>query len=273
MPTLGPPVNERAENGQREMDLAVDRLADRRSSQAVAHQRAAMSHLNELALLLADLLEKLQNQNQQSGGGGGSGQGQGQGQGMSPAQMQQLGRAQQQLNQRIQEMLNQSAGQRLSPGEGEGGQGGDDGQARRLRQMAEQQEAIRRQLQRAVEAGGDGLDPNDRSALQRAGEQMKETAEQMRRGGLDPRTGARQQQILERLLEAEQSVNQRGREPRREAQTGQSRPAPPASAPRQDRPADRIRGDLIRALESGYAPDYQDLIKRYFERLQARTAG
>ncbi len=259
VPALGPKVDERAANGQREMDLAVGRLADRRSGPAVGHQRAAMSHLNELALLLADLLDQLQNQAQQNGQGSG---GQGSSSGMSPQQMEQMGRAQQQLNQRIQQMLNESAGERLSPGQGQ-----------RLRQMAEQQEALRRQLERAVEGSGDGLNPNDRSALQRVGDQMKEAAEQLRRGGLDPRVQPRQQQILERLLEAEQSVNQRGREQRREAQQGQARPAPPATAPRTDRPADRVRGDLIRALESGYAPDYQDLIKRYFERLQARTAG
>jgi hypothetical protein len=219
-----------------------------------------MTHLNELALLLADVLDQLQNQQNQSGQGGG-GQGGGSG-GMSPEQMQQLGRAQQQLNQRIQQMLNESAGERMS---------GDQG--RRLRQMAEQQEAIRRQLERAVVGAGEGLNPNDRSALQRVGEQMRESAEQMRRGGLDRRTAPRQQQILERLLQAEESVNQRGREQQREAQRGQTRAAPPASAPRPGRPADRVRGDLIRALESGYAPDYQEFIKRYFERLQARTAG
>lgn len=260
VPSLGPRVEERAADGRREMNLAVTRLADRRSGPAAGHQRSAMTHLNELALLLADLLDQLQNQQNQSGQGGG-GQGGGGG-GMSPQQMQQLGRAQQQLNQRIQQMLNESAGERLS---------GDQG--RRLRQMAEQQEAIRRQLERAVEGAGEGMNPNDRSALQRVGEQMRESAEQMRRGGLDRRTAPRQQQILERLLQAEESVNQRGREQQRQAQQARQRPAPPASAPRPGRPADRVRGDLIRALESGYAPDYQELIKRYFERLQARTAG
>ncbi|PAP76834.1 DUF4175 family protein [Rubrivirga marina] len=260
VPSLGPRIEERAADGRREMDLAVTRLADRRSGPAAGHQRSAMTHLNELALLLADVLDQLQNQQNQSGQGGG-GQGGGSG-GMSPQQMQQLGRAQQQLNQRIQQMLNESAGERLS---GE--------QGRRLRQMAEQQEAIRRQLERAVEGAGEGMNPNDRSALQRVGEEMRQSAEQMRRGGLDRRTAPRQQQILERLLQAEESVNQRGREQQREAQQAQQRPAPPASAPRPGRPADRVRGDLIRALESGYAPDYQELIKRYFERLQARTAG
>ncbi len=36
---------------------------------------------------------------------------------------------------------------------------------------------------------------------------------------------------------------------------------------------DRLRRDLIRALESGYAPDYQELIKRYFDLLQQRDSG
>ncbi|MEM1043649.1 MAG: hypothetical protein AAGI91_13595 [Bacteroidota bacterium] len=37
--------------------------------------------------------------------------------------------------------------------------------------------------------------------------------------------------------------------------------------------ADCLRRDLIRALESGYAPDYQELIKRYFDLLQRRNSS
>ena len=253
VPQLGPEIDRRAADGRREMDAAVERLSERQSGPASGHQRAAMSHLNELALLLADVLEQLQNQQQQSGQGSGQG---------TPQQMQQLGKQQQQLNQRIQQMLNESAGERLSPDQGQ-----------RMRQMAEQQERLRRQLQRVREGAGSDLDPNARSNMQRVEDQMREAAEQLRRERSDPRLAPRQQQILEKLLEAEKSVNQRGREERREGQTGQTRTAPPAAPPRVPRPADRVRGDLIRALESGYAPDYQELIKRYFERLQARTGG
>ncbi|MDT0631180.1 DUF4175 family protein [Rubrivirga litoralis] len=253
VPQLGPDIDERAGNARREMAGALEQLAERQSRQGAAHQRTAMSHLNELALLLSNLLDQLQNQSQQQGG---------EGQGM-PQKMQQIGQQQQRLNQRIQQMLNESAGERLSPGEG-----------RRMRQMAEQQEALRRQLQRAVEGGGAGLEPGDRSALKRVEDQMREAAQDLRRGRADRRTAPRQQQILEKLLEAEESVNQRGREEQREAQTGTARPDPDRPAPpRTERPAERVRRDLIRALESGYASDYQDLIKRYFERLQQRTGG
>ena len=251
VPQLGPEIDTRAQNGRREMDAAVERLAERQSGASSGHQRAAMSHLNELALLLADVLDQIQSQQSQSG------QGQRQGAG-SPQQMQQMGEAQQRINQRIQQMLNEAAGERLS---------GD--QARRMRQLGEQQEALRRQLERAIESGG--LGEGERSALRRIEEQMRETARELRGGRVSQRTPPRQQEILQRLLEAERSANQRGREERREGETGAARPAPPASPPRTTRPADRVRGDLIRALESGYSADYQDLIKRYFERLQDRS--
>ncbi len=251
VPQLGPEIDRRAQAGRGEMDAAVTRLTERQSGPAAGHQRSAMAHLNDLALLLADVLEQMQDQAQQQGSSGGQG---------TPQQMQQIGQQQRRLNQQIQQMLNESAGERMS---------GEQGQ--RMRQLAEQQERLRRQLQRARDGAGAGLDPSDRSNLQRVEDEMRQAAEALRRARPDARMAPRQQQILEKLLETERSVNQRGRQPEREAQSGQARRPPNASPPRTVRPVDRIRGDLIRALESGYSPDYQDLIKRYFDRLQARS--
>ena len=261
VPAMRAEVGRRADDAEREMALALDRLADRQAAPSVAYQKTAMSHLNELALLLSELLDQM---DPSGNGAGGGGQGQGQGQGQ---QLQQMGQEQSQLNQRIQEMLNQSAGERLSR----------DGQAR-ARQMADQQERIRRQLRDMIERGskaggqGGGLSPGERSALKRVEEQMAESAAELRRGRMEPRDAPRQTEILQKLLETERSVNQRGQEPKREAETGARRDAAdrPRSVRAGDRPADRVRRDLIRALDSGYSTDYQDLIKRYFERLQGR---
>ena len=253
VPQLGAAVQLRATNARSEMDRALAAMGERQAPVAAASQRMAMSHLNELALLLAEVLDNLQNESQsQSGGGGGMSQ-----------QMQQMGEAQQQLNGQIQQMLNEIGGQRLS---------GDQGS--RLRQMAEQQEALRRRLEGMIRgADGTGLDPAQRSALQRLADQMRDAAAELRSGRLDTRAAPRQQQILERMLEAQRSVNQRGREERREGEAARRvEPPPSARRPATTRPADRIRADLIRALESGYSADYQDLIKRYFERLQGRYA-
>jgi hypothetical protein len=250
VPQLTAAVQTRAGNGGREMDLALARLADRDAAQASSHGRTAMAHLNELALLLSDALEQ---QQQQSGSGQGSPQ----------QQMQQMGEQQQRLNQQIQEMLGRTAGQRLSPGEGQ-----------RLRQMAERQEALRRGLQEMIQQQGGALGPGAQSALQRLQEEMGRAAAELRRGRLTDAVVPRQQLIHERMLQAERSVNERGQEERREAQTGSPRPAPaPPPLPPPDRPADRVRADLLRLLESGYSPDVQDLIRRYFERLQGRYDG
>ena len=255
VPAMRVGVMRRADDATREMQLALTRLADRLSAPAVANQKTAMSHLNELALLLSELLDQMDPSGSGSGGGGGAAE-----------QMGEMGQQQQQLNQRIQNMLNESAGERLSR----------DGEAR-ARQLADQQERIRRQLRDLIEngsqAGGTGgLTPGERSALKRVEEQMAETARELRRGRMDPRNAPRQTQILQKLLETQRSVNQRGQEQKREAETGSQRDA--ADRPRRlragDRPADQVRRDLIRALESGYSEDYQDLIKQYFERLQGR---
>ncbi|MEM1055034.1 MAG: DUF4175 family protein [Bacteroidota bacterium] len=256
VPQLGRKVAEAAEDARRDMSGAVEELAEQRSGPAAARQRSAMTHLNELAVLLADVLQQQQQQQQSAGGSG---------QGM-PQQMQQMGQQQQQLNQQIQQMLNETAGQRLSRSE-----------QQRMRQLAEQQEAIRRQLNQMMRQGGGeggegGLSEQQRSALRRIEEQMGEAARELRRGRSDPQTLPRQQNILQKLLEAERSANEQGREEKREGETASDTPPGPRGERRApDRPADRVRADLIRALESGYSADYQDLIKRYFDRLQDRV--
>ena len=258
VPQLDAAVERRASDALREMDGALGTLAERQSGPSAANGRAAMSHLNELAILLAEVLDQLQQSANQ--------QGSGQGQGSPSQQMQQSGQQQQQLNGQIQQMLNQSAGQRLSRSD-----------QQRARQLAEQQEAIRRQLQQMIESGGTGgaggLSPQQRSELRRIEEQMGEAAAELRRGRVDQRAAVRQNNILQKLLQTERSVNERGQEEQREAEAGRERPNPnrPTSTPRSEPPAQTVRRDLIRALESGYAPDYQDLIKRYFERLRQRT--
>ena len=59
--------------------------------------------------------------------------------------------------------------------------------------------------------------------------------------------------------------------PRHEGRQGRefNRASPDELTPTEQ--ADKLRRDLLRALESGYAPDYEELIKRYFELLQQQS--
>jgi hypothetical protein len=248
LPDMRREVQTRAGMANREMGRATEALTDRIAPQAASHQQASMTHLNELARMLADLLSQLQNQ--QGGEGGG----------MSAQQMleqlQQMSGQQQALNEQIQQMLNDMQGERLAQDAGE-----------RMQQIASQQEAIKRQLEQLARDPGarrEGL-----NALERLADQMDQTIRDLRNNQLTRPVVERQNEILNRLLEAQRSLQQRDEDERRESRRGEPVPRDvrPTGQPA-DSQFERLRRDLLRALESGYAPDYEDLIKRYFELLR-----
>jgi|GEM_PF-298788 len=251
IPQMSREVQQHAGDAMREMSSAVESMTDRVANRASGHQKEAMMHLNELALLLSDLLNEMMNQ-QGSGGGG-----------MSMQQMiQQLQNAagqQQKLNQQIQQMLNESQGNRLS-----------QDMQQRLRQMASQQEQIRSQIKQL--SRNRELKRELMGDLNRIAEQMEETIRELQRSRPGRRTVERQQEILTRMLEATKSMQERGREKRREGQEGEEffRESPDELSPSEE--TDRLRRALIEALESGYAPDYEELIKKYFELLQEKSS-
>lgn len=253
IPQMNVEIQRRTGEALREMGEAVEQLAERRVPQAAGHQKASMTQLNDLALMLSELMDQLQNQSQGQGQGTPSMQ-------QMMQQLQQMSGQQQQLNQQLQQMLNDMQGQRLS-----------QDQQGRLQQMRQQQEALQQQLEEMARNGE--LDANTRSQLRRIAEEMEEVGRQMDVGRITRETRERQQNILNRLLEARESINQRGKKQEREGRTGDDRPQDSPSALPEQEQIDRLRRDLIRALESGYAPDYQELIKRYFELLQQRNAA
>lgn len=175
-------------------------------------------------------------------------------------QLQQMGQQQQQLNQQIQQLLNDMQGQRLT-----------QDMTERLRQLGAQQEQMRnevRQMNRNRDARNKLL-----GDLNRVADQMMETIEELQQNRVSRRTIQRQQQILTRLLEASRSMEQKGKDDKREGKTVDEilRESPDSLTPNEQ--AERLRRDLIRALESGYSSDYEALIRRYFDLLQSQSKG
>lgn len=250
IPQMTSQVQEESASVLREMAEATSSMSEGVSRRATGHQQSAMMHLNELALLLSDLMSALNNSSAQAGGG--------QSMEQMMQQLQQMANDQQQLNGQIQQLLNDMAGQRLTTD-----------MEQRMRELAGQQEAIRKQLHelsRNPELRGKAL-----GDLKRIAEQMEETIRELegRRGSR--RTIERQQQILTRLLESTRSLQERERDKKRESQTAEEYEFDqPDELPKTDQ-LDRLRRELIRALDAGYSPDYEELIKRYFDLLQERS--
>jgi hypothetical protein len=244
LPELSQRVQTTTGNALRAMGDATTALDKRNVPQASSQQRASMRHLNELALLLSDLLDSL---NQSSGSG----------QSMQQAlqQMKQSAGQQQKLNQQVQQFLNNMQGERLSP------------QQKRQKQLARQQRNIKNQLE--------DLDLDAQSEQQLMGD-LQKIAEQMEQSAQELEAGERrdlmerQQQILTRLLNAQKSLRTQGKQDERQGQRAEDAPERPAPGDRPSQDIETLRRDLIRALEMGYSSDYEELIRRYFDLLQRR---
>lgn len=99
---------------------------------------------------------------------------------------------------------------------------------------------------------------------------MEEVVRELKQNNISDELIQKQERILTRLLDATRSMNERDYEKRRESRTGeQITGKPPADLKfNEDDLMSRIRQDLLKALEEGYAKDYEILIRKYFEALQ-----
>lgn len=261
IPQFSNQINTKTIELKDQLDRSLTQMAERSQRNSSVASRQAFGGINEIAFMIANLLEQLQNSDN-SGGKGGSG---------SPQSMQQmleqLGKMkgdQQQLNQQLQQMINDRQGERLS-----------NDQMERLNQLAKQQNRIRKQLQELRENGGLEGDRAG-SEIQRMIEEMEDTINDLRGGAVDPTLIERQQNILTRMLEAEKSMQERDEEEKK-------REGKQPDDFKRSNPTDITLEELEKQIRSRlndpnftkYSPDYQKLIERYFEllkKLQERSS-
>ncbi|MDZ7805537.1 MAG: DUF4175 family protein [Gracilimonas sp.] len=250
IPQFSNRINQKKLEVEQQLSRSMSQLTERDQSQASVASRQTLGGINEIAYMLANLLEQLQNSDG-NGQGGGSGSSQ-----QIMEQLQQSGQQQQQLNQRLQELINDIQGDRLS-----------QDQMERLNQLAEQQNMIRKQLQQLQQSGefdGDRLG----SELQRMIEEMEDTINDLRGGSTDAGMIERQQNILSHMLEAEQAIQERDEEDKREGQRpdGFEQTTPPELTI--EELEKQIRNRLNDPNFTKFSPDYQRLIQNYFELLK-----
>ena len=144
-------------------------------------------------------------------------------------------------------------------------------QAAAMARLAAEQGAVRKSLEQlAREATSGGQASRLLGDLKRIAEEMREVQTDLARGDVTPETVEKQERILSRLLDSQRSARERDYEERRRAETGtnvnRQSPGPIDVTTREGR--SRLRRDLLRALEEGYARDYEEVIRKYFEALE-----
>jgi hypothetical protein len=237
-------VNKETSDLESNIGSSIDALEGRRMSEAVTRQQYAMTSANNLALLLNELLENLmqsQGQGQSSGQGMGKPKpGKGQGGGSGSGMMKDIITGQEKLGKGMKPGQGQQPGggqQGKTPGSGQGnggqgqgqGEGQGEGGAEQIARMAQQQAALRKQIQELssmLNSKGMNGNAKELKAIQDA---MDKNETDMVNRRLGSTLIQRQQEIMTRMLEAEKSIRNQEEDNKRNANTGkdEQRPMPP----------------------------------------------
>ncbi|MFY0675431.1 MAG: DUF4175 domain-containing protein [Bacteroidia bacterium] len=242
------------------LDKTVNNLSLRRIQDSRREQQYVMTHTNNLAVMLSEVMDQMQQQmaSQMEGNqncskpGNKKGQGKKKGKGMDKK----LGN----MRQMQEKLKNQLGGMKKRM------EGGQRPLSKELAKMAAQQEALRRELQKMqeIEEGGDGLSKQFKEIEQ----MMDKTEEDIVNQRISNETLKRQQEIITKLLESEKAAREQEWDDERESKTGEQIVDP------SDKAFEKYKKEKLKEIEllnsvppqlNGY---YKQKVKEYFEEIE-----
>ncbi|MCB0523346.1 MAG: DUF4175 domain-containing protein [Lewinellaceae bacterium] len=255
-------------------DQSLEELEERRTSTANVQQQSAMKGLNDLALLLSEAMQNMQEQmaagmpgsqscqkpgnksGQSSGKGKGKGDGSQSGQGEPKDKM---SKGQEDLNKIMKDLKD-----RLEKQKGESGGGGaSPGSSKEFAQLAAKQAAMRKaleKLQKEKMEQGKG-DKNLEQAIQG----MDQIERDLVNKRLTNEMLKRQQEILTRLLEHEKAEREREQDEKRQAES--ARQIQPKMPPALEEYLKKRRAEIeqFRTVSPALKPYYKQLVEEYLK--------
>lgn len=246
-------ITEKVTEIKSNMRDGIDQLEERKIPLAAKHQQFTMKNANDLALMLSEVMEQMQQQ--MSGMMAGSrmcnkpgGQGK---DGNKP--MDQIGQGQQDLNKQMQQMK-------------EGLKKGQGGTSKEFAQMAAKQAALRkalRELAKEKQQRGQGA-----KELQDIIDQMNKVETDLVNKQLSNETLKRQKEILTRLLEAEKAEREREYDQKRKAESAaqKERKMPPSLEEYIKKREAEI--EMYKTVSPALKPYYKFLVEEYFKSLK-----
>ncbi len=234
------------------LSKSISALESRNKRESGSRQQYVMTYINDLALMLSESMEQMQQQMQQGSGNQSCKNPNQKGQGMPS-----MRKMQEQLNQQMQEMKDaMEKGQK--PGEKPG-----KAWSEQLARIAAQQEALRRQMEQyRDELNKEGLG-ND-GELKKMIEEMEQTETDLVNKMLTRETLLRQQEILTRMLRSEKAEQEREKEEKRESEEAKS---VYLRNPEEFLEYKRIKSrdiELLRSIPPALTPYYRNKVSEYF---------
>jgi len=266
VPQISSTVNTEINSINDHIDKALESLGDRRTAEANRDQQYAMTSLNNLALMLSDAKDQLENSMKNAKEGKGKSKKNSKG---KPS-MQQLSKMQQQLNQNMQQMRDQMQQQQNQQGNNPNqGQSQHQSQSEQLARMARQQQEIRQQLmQMDQQENKDGQ--NKMGDLQKIAKQMEQTENDLVNRKITDESIKRQQAIQVKLLEAEKAEQQREEDNKRDSHAGKDIPPGYIKALQDYQQAKAKQTEQVKTVPAALNLYYKQKIKSYFDQLNAK---
>ena len=230
------------------MDKTIEALRERKKSLAVSKQQFTMTSINNLALLLDDVLQQMQQQmadamgNPQKGNNG--------------KNMPGLSELQKQLNQQIQQLKKSGkSGRQLSE---------------ELAKLAAQQERLRQSLQEMNEKYGNNGQEGEMgdNGMKELLDKMEETETDLVNKRLTTEMIERQKEILTRLLEAENSLRERELDEKREAEKAKEYEKRLPKAFEEYIKIKEKEIELLKTVPLKLNPYYKKEVNEYFKRIE-----
>ncbi|KAA6438814.1 ATPase [Dyadobacter flavalbus] len=235
------------------MDESVKSIKDRQINVATSKQQFAMTSMNNLALMLSDVFNQMQQQMAMAMPGSGKGK-----KGKQKGEQKGMGEMQEKLN-----------GEMKKLGQGKEGQGNNSEQ---LARMAAEQAMIRKMIQDLMESQkGSEAGKQFGKELQEIAEKMDETETDLVNKRITPELIKRNQEITTRLLESEKAMKEQDEDEQRKAQSAKQLPRnPPPAFEKYIREKEK-QTELLRTIPPTFSPFYKREVDTYFRKYQAKN--
>ena len=235
---------------------AIVRYEEKLKADAEVHQRNTMKNVNDLALMLDDAMQQMQQQmssmmpgSQMCNKPGGQGQGK-----SGKVPMDKITKGQQGLKEQLGKMKEQM------------GKGGKGGMAKQFAESAAKQAAMRKaleEIQKGKQEQGQGS-----KELQEIIDAMDKVEEDLVNKRLNNELMKRQEQITTRLLEAEKAERQREKDNKRKAETAEEikRDFPPALKEYLKKKEAEV--EMFKNVSPSLKQYYRNLVNEYYKALK-----
>jgi hypothetical protein len=282
-------VNKEVSSINKNIDKSLDYFEDRKIAEARSNQQYAMTSMNNLALLLSEALNSMQQQESQSKAGSGSCKKPGKGKKKSQS-LSEIKKMQDNLADAIKKLKEEQKkgengkkpggkdgkegqggnkpGGEKGQGEGQGmGENGKNGMNEQLAKLAAQQAAIRNavnELNGTENRDGKGSTGD----LGKLADQMEKVQKDIVNNNISQETLDRVDQIKTRLLESERAEKEREQDEKRESKSGKD------VAKRNPFDLDEYKRlklkeiELLKTMPPSLSPYYRQKVDQYFQSIQ-----